>query len=126
MPQIRVLEVATFYTMFKLEPVGQHATSSSAARRPACCAAPNELRAVLERRIGEQQHVTPDGAVLLAGGRVPWRLLNAPMVQINDDYYEDLTARSFESILDDLAAGRRRRRVRRSAGVVRAVEASRP
>ncbi|WP_424361923.1 NAD(P)H-dependent oxidoreductase subunit E [Methylocystis parvus] len=105
MPKIRVLEVATFYTMFNLEPVGKF-ISSSAARRPACCAAPTILIKVLERKVGPQRKVTADGLFSWLEVECLGACCNAPMVQINDDYYEDLTPENFEKLLDDLAAGR--------------------
>ena len=106
MPYIRVLEVATFYTMFNLEPVGQILTSSSAARRPACCAAPRTSRRCCKSRIGEQGHVAADGNFSWLEVECLGACCNAPMVQINDDYYEDLTPENFDKLLDDLAAGR--------------------
>jgi NADH-quinone oxidoreductase subunit E len=54
MPYIRVLEVATFYTMFQLQPVGKKPMCRSAAPRPACCAAPNELKDVCRRKIAQR------------------------------------------------------------------------
>ena len=71
---IRVLEVATFYTMFNLAPVGRNATSRSAARRPACCAAPTTLIEVCQRRSARSVHVTADGKFSWDRGRVPRRL----------------------------------------------------
>ena len=58
------------------------------------------------RRIGEEQHLTSDGKFSWIEVECLGACVNAPMVQINYDYYEDLTAESFEHILDDLAAGR--------------------
>ena len=74
MPYIRVLEVATFYTMFALEPVGRYFVQLCGTVPCHNCGAV-ELKEVLRRRIGEQSHVTADGHVLLARGRVPRRLL---------------------------------------------------
>ena len=97
MPRIiRVMEVATFYTMFNLEPVG--ATSSRcAARRRACWPVPTASAAcICEKRVGPQRQGDGRRPVLVDRGRVPRRLgcnEMAPMVQINDDYYEDLTCR---------------------------------
>jgi NADH-quinone oxidoreductase subunit E len=105
MTYIRVLEVATFYTMFNLEPVGRHFVQL-------CGTTPCRLRgaeaiiAVCERRIGPQRHVTGDGAFSWLEVECLGACCNAPMVQINNDFYEDLTAESFERLLDDLAAGR--------------------
>jgi NADH-quinone oxidoreductase subunit E len=61
---------------------------------------------VLARRIGPQQHVSADGLFSWLEVECLGACCNAPMVQINDDYYEDLTPENFEKLLDDLAAGR--------------------
>jgi hypothetical protein len=61
---------------------------------------------VLERRVGPQRKVTADGLFSWAEVECLGACCNAPMVQINDDYYEDLTAENFETLLDNLAAGR--------------------
>ena len=60
----------------------------------------------LERRVGEESHVSADGNFSWLEVECLGACCNAPMVQINDDYYEDLTAENFEKLLDDLAAGR--------------------
>jgi NADH-quinone oxidoreductase subunit E len=65
-----------------------------------------ELKQVCRRMIGEQDHVTSDGMFSWTEVECLGACVNAPAVQINYDYYEDLTARSFERILDELAAGR--------------------
>ncbi len=105
MPTIRVLEVATFYTMFNLEPVGRHFIQLCGTT-PCMLRGANDIRAVLEKRIGEQRHVSADGKFAWLEVECLGACCNAPMVQINDDYYEDLTAENFEKLLDDLAAGR--------------------
>jgi NADH-quinone oxidoreductase subunit E len=81
MAHIRALEVATFYTMFNLQPVGKF--------------------------IGEQGEVTKDGKLSWIEVECLGACVNAPMAQINYDYYEDLTAESFAKIIDDLAAGKK-------------------
>src|SRR6202035_5591066 len=65
-----------------------------------------ELKQVCHRRIGEQNHVTADGVFSWIEVECLGACVNAPMAQINYDYYEDLTAQSFERVLDELAAGR--------------------
>jgi NADH-quinone oxidoreductase subunit E len=105
MPYIRVLEVATFYTMFALEPVGRFFVQLCGTVPCHNCGAP-ELKEVLRRRIGEQSHVTADGTFSWLEVECLGACCNAPMVQINKDYYEDLTPEILEKILDDLAAGR--------------------
>jgi alpha-beta hydrolase superfamily lysophospholipase len=64
----------------------------------------NDIRKVLEKRIGEQRHVSADGKFAWLEVECLGACCNAPMVQINDDYFEDLTVENFEKLLDDLAA----------------------
>jgi NADH-quinone oxidoreductase subunit E len=105
MPFIRVLEVATFYTMFNLAPVGKFFIQFCGTT-PCVLAGADAIKAVLEQRIGPQQRVTTDGLFSWLEVECLGACCNAPMVQINDDYYEDLTAENFAKLLDDLAAGR--------------------
>ncbi len=105
MPKIRVLEVATFYTMFNLEPVGKFYIQLCGTTPCMLCGS-DDLIKVLERRVGPQRKVTADGMFSWLEVECLGACCNAPMVQINDDYYEDLTAENFEKLLDDLAAGR--------------------
>lgn len=105
MATIRVMEVATFYTMFNLSPVGRYFIQF-------CGTSPCRLRGagaiqdVLAARLGPQSHVTPDGNFSWLEVECLGACCNAPMVQINHDYYEDLTPESMNRLLDDLAAGR--------------------
>jgi NADH-quinone oxidoreductase subunit E len=105
MPNIRVLEVATFYTMFNLAPVGRHYVQLCGTTPCALCGA-EELKAVCRKRIGEPGHVSSDGLFSWTEVECLGACCNAPMVQINEDYYEDLTPENFTKLLDDLAAGR--------------------
>ena len=105
MPNIRVLEVATFYTMFNLAPVGRHYVQVCGTT-PCMLSGSDDIKAVCHKRIGEQGHVTTDGLFSWIEVECLGACCNAPMVQINDDYYEDLTSESFTSLLDDLAMGR--------------------
>src|SRR5919107_148147 len=105
MAPIRVMEVATFYTMFNLEPVGKHLIQFCGTT-PCMLRGAGDLRKVLDRRVGDEGHVTADGLFSWLEVECLGACSNAPMVQINDDYYEDLTAENFEKLLDDLAAGR--------------------
>jgi NADH-quinone oxidoreductase subunit E len=106
MAPIRVLEVATFYTMFQLEPVGRKAHVQWCGTTPCLLRGGEDLKKVCQRRIHHDPgHVSADGdfsweEVECLGGCV-----NAPMVQIGADTYEDLTAESFEKILDAIARG---------------------
>ena len=104
MPAIRVMEVATFYTMFNLDPVGKHFIQFCGTT-PCALREAGEIKKVLERRVGEERHVS-DGLFSWLEVECLGACCNAPMVQINDLYYEDLTVENFERLLDDLAAGR--------------------
>jgi NADH-quinone oxidoreductase subunit E len=105
MAKIRVLEIATFYSMFNLEPVGKYFIQLCGTT-PCLLAGSDEIIDVLHRRVGPQRRVTDDGLFSWLEVECLGACCNAPMVQINDDYYEDLTAENFEKLLDNLAAGR--------------------
>jgi NADH-quinone oxidoreductase subunit E len=105
MAHIRVLEVATFYTMFNLEPVGKYLVQLCGTT-PCMLRGSEELKKVCRRKIGEQEHVTRDGKFSWREVECLGACVNAPMVQINYDYYEDLTPENFERLLDGLAAGK--------------------
>src|SRR3954464_9096158 len=105
MPFIRVMEVVTFYTMFNLQPVGRWFVQLCGTV-PCHVQGALDLKQVLLDRVGDQHHVTADGNFSWLEVECLGACCNAPMVQINDDYYEDLTAENFEKLLDDLAAGR--------------------
>src|SRR3954447_17106121 len=105
MARIRVLEVATFYTMFNLEPIGKFHVQLCTTT-PCMLRGSDELRKVCHHRIGEQHHVTPDGNFSWVEVECLGACVNAPMAQINYDYYEDLSPESFEKILDEMADGR--------------------
>ena len=108
MPYIRVYEVATFYTMFNLEPVGENHIQLCGTT-PCWLRGADELKRVCERRIGPKGSRSADGKFSWIEVECLGACVNAPMVQISnatsDDYYEDLTAESFEAIMDKLAAG---------------------
>ncbi len=105
MPYIRVMEVATFYTMFNLEPVGRYFIQMCGTT-PCLLAGSDDIKGYLESRVGPQRKVTEDGMFSWLEVECLGACCNAPMVQINDDYYEDLTVENFGKLLDDLAAGR--------------------
>ena len=105
MPYIRVLEVATFYSMYNLSPVGKYFIQFCGTT-PCVLRGANDIKAVLESKIGPQGHVSEDGNFSWLEVECLGACCNAPMVQINDDYYEDLTTENFTTLLDDLAAGR--------------------
>ena len=106
MANIRVLEVATFYTMFHLEPVGAKAHVQLCGTTPCWLRGANDLKEVCHRRIGEQHHLSEDGDFSWEEVECLGACVNAPLVQIGADTYEDLTAESFEKLIDDIAAGR--------------------
>ena len=103
MPYIRALEVATFYTMFNLEPVGKYLVQLCGTT-PCMLRGAEDIKKVCRRRIGEQEHVSADGKFSWREVECLGACVNAPMVQINYDYYDDLTPENFEKLLDDLAA----------------------
>jgi NADH-quinone oxidoreductase subunit E len=105
MPYIRVLEVATFYTMFNLEPVGQFFVQLCGTT-PCALRGAEAIKQVCRERIGDERHVSADGKFSWLEVECLGACCNAPMVQINYDYYEDLTPENFGKLLDDLAAGR--------------------
>ncbi len=104
MPYIRALEIATFYTMFNLAPVGKFFVQLCGTT-PCLLRGSDAIKAVLKKRIGESGQVTADGLFSWTEVECLGACCNAPMVQINDDYYEDLTPENFTRLLDDLAAG---------------------
>jgi len=107
MPVIRVLEVATFYTMFMLEPVGSHALVQVCGTTPCALRGAGELMAVCKSKIGPKDHLSADGKFYWQEVECMGACSNAPMAAINDYYYEDLTAESLTALLDDFAAGKK-------------------
>ena len=105
LPAMRVLEVATFYTMFNLSPVGRYHVQLCGTTPCMLCGA-EAIKEVCRSVIGNERRVTADGAFSWVEVECLGACCNAPMVQINDDYYEDLTPENFAKLLDDLAAGR--------------------
>jgi NADH-quinone oxidoreductase subunit E len=73
---------------------------------PCMLAGSDDIKAVCRKRFGEEGHVTPDGVFSWIEVECLGACCNAPMAQINEDYYEDLTPESFAKLLDDLAMGR--------------------
>jgi NADH-quinone oxidoreductase subunit E len=105
MPYIRVYEVATFYTMFHLSPVGKHHLQVCGTT-PCMLRGSEDLIKVCKSRIGAHHHVTADGLFSWEEMECMGACANAPIVAIHDYYHEDLTPDSFNAILDDLAAGK--------------------
>ena len=107
MAYIRALEVATFYFMFQLQPVGSVAHIQICGTTSGMICGAEDLIAVCQEKIAANPHE------LSADGKFSWEEVeclgacsNAPMAQIGKDYYEDLTTERFSEILDELAAGR--------------------
>jgi len=105
MPPIRVVEIATFYSMFNLAPVGKFHVQFCGTT-PCRLRGAGELEKICHARIGEQGAVTADGKFSWVEVECLGACVNAPMVQISADFYEDLDAKSFGKILDQLAAGK--------------------
>ncbi|KRE12791.1 hypothetical protein ASE66_20075 [Bosea sp. Root483D1] len=105
MAPMRVLEVATFYTMFALQPVGEHFIQLCGTT-PCALRGAEALKKVCEDVIGPQSTVTADGKLSWLEVECLGACCNAPMAQINFDYYEDLTPDNFRKLLGDLREGR--------------------
>ena len=106
MAYIRVYEVATFYTMFQLAPVGKVAHVQVCGTTPCMLRGSEDLISICKRKIAKNPHE------LSGDGKFSWEEVeclgscaNAPMVQIWKDTYEDLTPDSFENLLSAFAAG---------------------
>ncbi|MFO1106824.1 MAG: NADH-quinone oxidoreductase subunit NuoE [Amaricoccus sp.] len=106
MAEIRVLEVATFYFMFQLQPVGSVAHVQVCGTTTCMICGAEDLMKVCREKIAPHPHEVS------ADGRFSWEEVeclgacsNAPMAQIGKDFYEDLTAEGFVALLDRLAAG---------------------
>src|SRR6185369_12468464 len=104
MPFVRVIEVATFYTMFNLAPVGRFHVQVCGTT-PCMLRGSDDVFAACKKRGLRKGHTTEDGLFTLTEVECLGACANAPMVQINDDNYEDLTEESMGAILDALAAG---------------------
>ncbi len=105
MPVIRVVEVATFYMMYNLVPVGKFHVQVCGTT-PCMLRGSDDIMAAARARGLELGHNTPDGLFTLTEVECMGNCASAPMVQINDDNYEDLTAADMTRILDELAAGK--------------------
>lgn len=108
MPRMRVYEVATFYTMYNRDPVGKYHVQI-------CTTTPCMLGGVgsdiileaIKTNLGiNPGETTADKMFTLSEVECLGACVNAPMIQINDDYYEDLTVKDTEGILNDLKAGK--------------------
>ncbi len=105
MPVIRVLEVATFYTMYNLQPVGRFHVQVCGTT-PCMLRGSDDILAACARRGMKPGHVSADGLWTVTEVECMGNCASAPMAQINDDNYEDLTVANFDAVLDALAAGK--------------------
>ena len=107
MAYIRVYEIATFYTMFLLAPAGKKAHVQVCGTTPCMLRGAEELFKVCRKRINHDPfHVSADGNFSWEEVECLGACVNAPLVQIGADTYEDLTAASFEKVLDGIASGK--------------------
>jgi NADH-quinone oxidoreductase subunit E len=107
MDYIRALEVATFYFMFQLSPVGAVAHVQVCGTTPCMLCGSENLIEVCREKIAASPHeISADGKLSWEEVECLGACANAPMAQIGKDYYEDLTAESLAHILDELVAGR--------------------
>ena len=106
MAQIRVFECATFYTMFQLEPVGTAALIQVCGTTPCMLRGSDALMQVCKDKIGPKDKLSKDGKFTWQEVECLGACCNAPMAQINDYYYEDLTPENLAQIIDDFAAGK--------------------
>jgi NADH-quinone oxidoreductase subunit E len=105
MAYIRIYEIATFYTMFNLAPVGRYYVQVCGTT-PCWLRGADAIKDTCRKLIGAPNHVTDDGLFSWTEVECLGACVNAPMAQINKDYYEDLTPESLASLLANLKAGR--------------------
>ena len=106
MSPIRVLEIATFYTMFNLKPVGKNLLQ-------VCTTTPCWLRGSEDVVAACKKHIHPHAETVSADGKLSWMeveclgaCVNAPVIQVGDDFYEDLDGGRTEGLINDLRTGR--------------------
>jgi NADH-quinone oxidoreductase subunit E len=104
MAYIRVYEIATFYTMFNLQPVGKYFVQLCGTT-PCMLRGADDLETVLQEMIGPANTVTADGLLSWSKVECLGACVNAPMVQINKDYYEDLTPDTLKALISKLKQG---------------------
>lgn len=102
MPFIRVQEVATFYTMFNLKPVG-HYHIQVCTTTPCMLRGAEDIKEACEKHLSIQcGEVTKDGQFSMVEVECVGACVNAPVVQVNDDYFEDLTPETTVQLLNNL------------------------
>ncbi|MEL7707062.1 NAD(P)H-dependent oxidoreductase subunit E [Citromicrobium bathyomarinum] len=104
MPVIRVLEVATFYFMYNMTPVGKYHVQVCGTT-PCMLRGSDDIIAACKKRGMKKGEVSEDGLWTLTEVECMGNCATAPMVQINDDNYEDLTPERLDAVLDALAKG---------------------
>lgn len=105
MAPIRVYEVGTFYTMFHLQPVGRYLLQACTTT-PCWLRGSDDVVAACERKLGiAMGETTADGLFTLIEVECLGACVNAPVLQVNDDFYEDLDGPSTETLLAALRAG---------------------
>ncbi|XP_039915866.2 NADH dehydrogenase [ubiquinone] flavoprotein 2, mitochondrial [Hirundo rustica] len=106
MPPMRVYEVATFYTMYNRKPVGKYHIQVCTTT-PCMLRDSDSILEAIKKKLGiKVGETTPDKLFTLIEVECLGACVNAPMVQINDNYYEDLTPKDIEDIIDELKAGK--------------------
>lgn len=103
LPYMRVYEVATFYSMFYLKPMGKYHIQVCGTT-PCWLRGASDLIKICEKKIGiKTSETSKDGKFSLSEVECLGACVNAPMVQINDDYYEDLNEDKMSKLIDKLS-----------------------
>ena len=105
MPPMRVYEVATFYTMFNREPIGKYFLQVCTTSPCQLCGAQNIVETVSKHLGISVGETTPDKLFTLVEVECAGACVNAPVLAVNDDYYEDVTSEAAIRILEDLKKG---------------------
>jgi len=106
MPPMKVMEVATFYTMYNLKPIGKHHVQVCGTT-PCWLRGSDQIMAACSKKLGiKKGQTTADGMFTLSEVECQGACVNAPMVMIDDDFFEDLTAETIEAILQSYADGK--------------------
>ena len=106
MAPIRVLEVATFYTMFNLKPVGRHFLQVCKTTPCWLRGSDNVLKCISDKLGISNGETSSDGLFTLLEVECLGACINAPMIQINDEYYEDLNEKKLENIIEQTMKGK--------------------
>jgi NADH-quinone oxidoreductase subunit E len=104
MPYIRVFEVATFYTMFNLSPVGKYFVQLCGTT-PCWLRGADELKKICRKKIGPEGRVSENGMFSWQEVECLGACVNAPMVQVNKDFFEDLNPEILDELLNAFARG---------------------